>query len=315
VITFALFFVALRGVPVRAKVSSLPLDSISRVCVNALSSLFITSVSTLYTIVDRRFASSLPTGSVAAISYGGAILGIMSAAVQTPLTFFLAKLSRLVTEDKKGAVSVVQQTLALVVAYLLPVSFFTAAAARPIISIVYGWGNFDARSIEMTSICLAGYNIGMVFGISSGILYRYAQALQRLARLTPILYLFVGLNAVLDWLLVGKFGLLGLAAATSLTQLASCVFNYKIMMDDSLWKFLVDSKFFQQLVIVLVGSAVVWFSGRFGTAAHLACLIAVTPVYFLLAERMGLMPCVPEHWRPRGLVSFLAAGADSFRKI
>jgi murein biosynthesis integral membrane protein MurJ len=303
--TFLIFFFGLRGVPLRVRMESVRAGSLSRVVLNALFSMLIISSWTLYMIVDRYFASRLPVGSISAISYGGMIQGLMSLIIVTPLTVFLAKVSRLVAESPEEAGCVVRQTIALVVAYSLPMGFISASAAKPIISVVYGWGNFGYNSVNMTAICLAGYNIGLVFVVAGLVLYRYAQAQQRLGRMIHLFYVLVGIGALLDWLMVGRWGLWGLALATSITNMLSFIVYYKVMMDDSLTAFLVRSKFFWQLAAVSVFTAAVWWSGRLGMIVQSVSAAAAAAVYLFAAERAGLMPLVPEHWRPRGLFSFM----------
>ncbi|MDR1944064.1 MAG: polysaccharide biosynthesis C-terminal domain-containing protein [Synergistaceae bacterium] len=313
-VTLSIFLVSLRGVPVRTPVSLIPPGSLSKVGLNVLFSLLITSSGTLYLLVDRYFASRLPAGSVAAIGYGGSILLIMNAAVLSPLSFFLAKISRLVTENLDEAENAVRQSVALAIAYILPACFIAAAAARPLISLVYGWGNFDARSVDMTATCLAGYSLGMVFAVGCNILYRFAQARQRLGRITPLLYVSVCVNALLNWILVTRFGLLGLALATSLAQIISFVIYYKSMMGYPLGRFLIRSKFFHQLALVSVCAILTWKSGGFGAAAQCAAAVALFAAYLFAAEAAGFMPHVPEHWRPKSLLAFLSSSLRSFAK-
>ncbi|MDR3320912.1 MAG: hypothetical protein LBS93_00570 [Synergistaceae bacterium] len=309
-VTFIIFLSALKGQPSRFIASVIPFGSVRRIWANTFYSLLLSSSGTIYMIVDRYFASRLPVGSVAAISYGSVLLGLFTVAIVSPLTFFLAKMSRLVLDDLDEARNTVRQTISIVMAYALPVGFFTAVAARPIISLIFGWGSFDACSVEMTATCLAGYNIGLVFAIAATVVYRYAQALQRLDRMIPLIYAMLGVNTLLDWFMVGRLGLFGLALATSGTQVLSFAIYYTVIMNGSLWKFLIESKFFQQITGVALCALLVAVVGRFGMTFQFAAAAAMTAIYLLAAERAGIMPCVPPHWRPRGLAMYLASLAS-----
>lgn len=311
-VSFLLFFIFLGGVPLRIKFSSLPIASLGKIAKNASYALIITAASTIYVMVDRYFASGLPSGSVSAISYGNTILAIVSLAAATPLGFFLAKISRIVVEDREEGEHIVRQTLAIVVGYFLPVGFFLAAAAKPVVSLIYGWGNFDVQSVYMTSISLSAYALGLVFSICVMIIYRYTQALQNLGFIVVLSYVFILTNAFLDWLLVRYYGLFGLALATSITQMLSFIAYYMIVMKQSLFVFLIDIKFFPQLIAVTFCALLAWWCSRFGTIVHLSAATLIAVLYIFGAERYGLMQSIPEHWRPTKLILFIWEGMGTF---
>jgi putative peptidoglycan lipid II flippase len=308
---FIIFILALGGIPMRVVPPLISKESLYRISKNAFYSVLITSCGTLYTIVDKYFASRLPTGSVAAISYGGILLALINTAALTPLSFFLAKISRLVTADPEAGEEMTRQCAAISFAYMLPIGFFTAVTAKSIVSIVFGWGNFDERSVAMTATCLAGYNLGLTFAIPATIVYRYAQARQKLGRTTPFIYAMVALNALLDWVMVSRWGLWGLALATSVTQTVSFAVYYKVVMTGSLVRFLWESKFHCQFAAISACCALLWAADGLGSAAELLIAAAVLFAYLFAAEGAGIMPFVPKHWRPSGLLFFFAQAAKS----
>jgi putative peptidoglycan lipid II flippase len=310
-VLFVVFMTVLRGIPMKMGAAPVSRGSLSRVSANAFYSMLISSSGTLYTIVDKYFASGLPVGAVAAISYGALLLGLISTVSLTPISFFLAKISRLVTESPLEGEEMTRQCVAISFAYVLPIGFITSVAARPIVSVIFGWGNFDERSVAMTATCLAGYNLGLAFAIPATIIYRYAQARQRLGVMTPLIYAMVGLNALLDWAMVGRWGLWGLALATSVTQMCSFAVYYKFTMSGSLIRFLLESKFHWQLAAVSATCALVSASSGLGTASQLFIAAAAAAAYLFAAEKTGIMPRVPEHWRPTGLLAFFAQAARS----
>jgi putative peptidoglycan lipid II flippase len=310
-VSFIIFLAVIRGLPLKIAPSLISRGSLSRVVTNGFFSMLISFSGTLYTIVDKYFASRLPVGSVSALSYGSLLLGLLNTAALTPISFFLAKISRLVTANPREAEGMTKQCVAVAFTYTLPIAFLSAAAAKPIVSAIFGWGNFDERSVVMTATCLAGYNLGLVFVIPSTILYRYAQARQGLRALTPFFYSMVALNAFLDWAMVGRWGLWGLSLATSITQAVAFVVWYKLMMPDALFRFLLDSRFFWQFAGVSACSALVLASARLGMAAQLSISLAAMAAYLFAAELAGLMPFVPGHWRPTGLTAFLLEAARS----
>ena len=221
----------------------------------------------------------------------------------------------MVVEDLEEARRFVKQAISVALAFFMPVGFFVAAAAKPIVSLTLGWGNFGAESVAMTSLCLAAYAIGMIFAIAATVLYRYAQACQRLVAIVVLTFVLVAMNGFLDWLFVTRWGLLGLACATSIVQFLSFLLYYKVLMPDSLVLFLRDVKFLQQLVIVSLFAGVAWWCERFGLAVQFCATAAIGVLYLLFAEYIGLMSSVPKNWHPSNLFRYIVANARFFLKV
>lgn len=315
VILLVITVIVIRGFPMRFKFSGLPLASLRRIGANTLLVLAMTATSMVYVVVDRYFASLLPVGAVSSISYGNMLTTAFTSLAAAPFGFFFARISRLVNEDREEAVSAVKQTLAIVSAYILPAGILSSAAARPLVSLFLGWGNFGEEAVTMTSMSLTGYNISMAFSFFGMALGNYAQATQRLVRLLPLSYVMIGTNALLDWLMVRPLGVFGLALATSLTTALSFTATYLILIDRSIIRFLAQIRFFAQLAVLAPCGLAVYFSEPLGTAAQLVLLAAISVIYFIAGERLGLMASVPEHWRPGALFNYVRnAGGGLLKK-
>lgn len=311
-VVFLVFLAALGGIPLRFKLSEIPVKSVLRVGRNLSFLLVATASGTLFIIVDRYFASQLPVGSVAAISYANTILGVVSLVATTPLGFFMAKTARAALDDADEARRMIEQTIWIMIGYFLPVTFFMAAAAEPIVSLIYGWGNFDAHSVGRTSVCLAAYCLGFVFSLSTYILLRYAQATQKVGRIVVLSYLLIAVNAFFDFVMIRFWGLMGLALATSVTQVIGFALIYLSMMGGGLLRFLLDIKLPQQLAATALCAVAIAASGRLGIYAQTFFAAITGVVYLLLAEKLGLLSGIPEHWRPLRLAFFLYEGTRSF---
>ena len=308
---FILLFLGLRGIPLIWRKGTVPWSSLRAIALNSCLTLVIVGATTIFMIVDRYFASRLPSGSVAAISYGGTVMGIITTAATTPLVFFLARISKSVAVDEAEARATVQQTIALMMAYFIPVSFFAAATARSIISIVYGWGNFGTESVAMTATAFSAYSYGIAFSLCATILYRYAQAQQKLGVIVILTYTLILTNAVLDWAMVGRWGIGGLALATSITQAVSFVIYYCAIIGSSLPRFLLDVRFFHQVVFAGVFAGLAWRCVELGSIWQLAIAAGLAAAYLFLADRLGLFRGVPEHWRPVRLAAYLFSNLRS----
>ncbi|MDR1651877.1 MAG: hypothetical protein LBR87_08820 [Synergistaceae bacterium] len=309
---FFLTLAAMGGVPVFWRRRDMLWNSVISIARGSLYTTAIAASSAMYVIVDRYFASMLPSGSVAAISYAALLIGVMASVVSMPAVFFLSRMSGLALDDAEEAVSAMKKTAALSMAYLIPVSAFTAVLSKPVIAMVFGWGSFDSRSVEMTATCLSSYSIGFSFSVGAAFMYRYAQARRRLGTIVILSYVLVMVNAVLDWALTAKWGLLGLTLATSFTQILGFAAYYLAVVGGDFPKYIMRMKFFEQILL----------SGLFAYGAHLAgtyghgAQIAASAVLFVLclacAEKLRLMPEVPAGWRPFQLSKFLRSALKSY---
>jgi putative peptidoglycan lipid II flippase len=313
-IVCALFLLAMRGAPIVWRAREVAWGSVKKICASAAHMMIIIAAGTLYNVVDRYFASGLPVGSVAAISYAGALIGVVYALAATPMPYFLSIITKSAATEADDPIRTVKSAAALSLAYLMPASMFIAASSRQIISLVFGWGNFGADSVAATSVCLASYSAGFAFSSASGVIYRYALATGRLRTIAVMTYFLIGLNAALDWLFVRKWGLLGLSLATSATQIAGFIAYYAAIIDGSLVKFLKGVKFFQQTAAAGAMALLAWYASRYGTAASLAASAALFASYLMLAERTGLMSQIPPGWRPSQLWRFILSAAKSYAR-
>lgn len=312
--TILLLLLGLRGIPIVWRRGTIPWQSLRAIAMNTCLTLIIVGATTIFLIVDRYFASRLPSGSVAAISYGGTVMGIITAAATAPLVFFLARVSKSVAVDEAEAKATVQGAIALMMAYFIPVSFFTAATAGAIISIVYGWGNFGAESVSMTATAFSAYSYGIAFSLCATIIYRYAQAQQKLGVIVLLTYTLILTNAALDWAMVRRWGIGGLALATSITQAVSFVIYYAAIIGGSLPRFLLEIRLPQQALFSGLFALAAWRCAGLGSIWQLAVAAALAAAYLLLADRLNLFPMVPEHWRPARLASYLFSNLRSLLK-
>jgi putative peptidoglycan lipid II flippase len=311
-VLFVMFLLFMRGIPFAWRPSAALKDSAFRICKNSACLTAIIAASSLYVIVDKYFASNLPSGSVAAISYAAMTIGFMTSIAGVSMNFFLSKITKIAASDPLKAKHAMETSIALSLAYLFPVSAFITASSDAVVSVIFGWGRFDARSVSMTSTCLASYCLGFSFSIASIMMYRHALAVQKLKAVVVMSYISVALNAFLDWALVGRFGLLGLALATSAASILVFAMHYRVIIQSSLTRYLIKIKFFEQMILTIVIALCARLALRFGSAANLAAAAVLFVLYLYAAERFSLMPEVPAHWRPSKLAKFLFSAARSY---
>ena len=101
-------------------------------------------------------------------------------------------------------------------------AWFTILAA-PVVRLIYQRGQFTVSDTQQVSAALAAFTVGLTFANVNIMLNRGFQSLQR-----PWLPLYVGLvnlglNALLDWVLLKPFGVAGITLSTSLVSIFNLV--------------------------------------------------------------------------------------------
>ncbi len=166
---------------------------------------------------DLWFASFL-TGNVAAA------LGFAQPLVQTPLGLlsnvilvpYMPLFSRLAGEGNwAGFADRLRQGLLVTAIALLPIGALTVALAEPVVRVVYERAAFDREASRLVASLLAAYGVGMFFYLARDVVVRAFYALGDGETPFRISIAGIGLNALLDYWAVSRFGAPGLALATA----------------------------------------------------------------------------------------------------
>ncbi|HLP87184.1 MAG TPA: murein biosynthesis integral membrane protein MurJ [Nostocaceae cyanobacterium] len=164
---------------------------------------------------DLYFASPIP-GAAAGFNYANLLvqtpLGIISNIILLPLLPIFAKLSE---PDNWPELKLrIRQGILLTAVTMLPLGALMIALSTPIVQIVYQRGAFKQEATQLVSSLLISYGIGMFVYLGRDVLVRVFYALGDGQTPFKISTFNIFLNAVLDWLLVQKFGAPGLVLAT-----------------------------------------------------------------------------------------------------
>ncbi|WP_122641317.1 murein biosynthesis integral membrane protein MurJ [Romboutsia sp. Marseille-P6047] len=183
------------------------------------------AVNQINTMVDRTLASTLVEGSISALNYANKLNGfVMALFITSVAAVIYPMLSKLSSEnDNEKFVSSMVQSINSVILLVIPISVGAMVLATPIVKLLFERGEFDSRATSMTSIALIMYSIGMVaFGLRD-ILGKVFYALQDTK--TPMVngMIAMGMNIVLNIILVNYLQLAGLALATSISAIV-CIF-------------------------------------------------------------------------------------------
>jgi putative peptidoglycan lipid II flippase len=167
----------------------------------------------LYT--DLYFASSIQ-GAAAAINYAGLLvqtpLGIISNVILVPLFPLFSRLAA--PENWTELKARIRQGLFLTALTMLPLGALAIALAVPIVRVIYERGAFKSEASQLVASLLVAYGTGMFFYLARDVLVRVFYALGDGNTPFRISIVNIFLNALLDYLLVSRFGAPGLILAT-----------------------------------------------------------------------------------------------------
>lgn len=176
----------------------------------------------LYT--DLFFASSIP-GAAAAISYAGLLvqtpLGIISNMILVPLLPIFSRLAA--PENWPELKQRIRQGLLLTAITMLPLGALMMTLAVPIVQVVYQRGAFKTQASQLVASLLLAYGFGMFVYLARDVLVRVFYALGDGETPFRISIINIFLNALLDYILVQRFGAPGLVLATVGVNITSTV--------------------------------------------------------------------------------------------
>lgn len=175
-------------------------------------------------VVDRSMASSLPTGSVGALSYADTVLGIFyMVGISLGIAVF-PSLSRMAAiNDAAATARTIAQSLRLLIFVLTPISFLLILFGSPLVGLILGRGKFDAGAVQMTADALGAYAVGLMAIAAIYVLQRAFFAMT-----DNVVPFIVGLVAAifhigLNWILMQSWAHAGIALSTSITALATAI--------------------------------------------------------------------------------------------
>lgn len=201
---------------------------VSKVLYLSIPVLIGVAINDLNVIVDRTLASGLVTGSISALNYANKLNNLI-------LTVFISAITTVVfpilaDEFNKNNIDGVKRVMAygvnLILIISLPATVGLVVLAKPIVEVAFERGAFDATATVMTSQALIFYSIGLVAMALRLLLTRVYYSLQDTK--TPMINgaISVGINIVLNLILIKYMAHAGLAFATSIATTIAIVLMF-----------------------------------------------------------------------------------------
>ena len=185
----------------------------------------IPNINDLNVIVDRSLASKLIEGSISALNYSSRlnnfILAIFITAIATVLFPLLSK--EAAKESNDNLKKLIKNGINIILLITIPATVGMIVLTKPIVRLAFERGAFDALATQMTSAALFFYSLGLIGMALRIFMERVYYSLQDTR--TPMLNGFwaVGLNVVLNFILIRFMAHAGLALATSIATTITTV--------------------------------------------------------------------------------------------
>ena len=203
------------------------LKSVPAACLNAI-------INQINGIVDRAFSSSLVVGALTYLNYGSRLIhlfdGIFSTAISTVL---FPHITELVAKKEDNKLKVLLRDYLLIIsAILIPISSFIIVFPTDLISVAFGYGNFLSEDVTSTSMVLKMYALSLpVMGITT-VINDLFYVRKRANELLITTIICIVINVALDFLLIGKWGVAGLALATSIAYYLAFIIKVAMLKQD-----------------------------------------------------------------------------------
>ena len=172
----------------------------------------------LNTLVDRNFASILGEGIISAMQYANKlnILFITLFVISIATALFPKFSEQVANDDIVGLKKTASKSINVVLLFVIPVVTGVIILAQPIVELAFMRGEFDRTAANITTNALTMYSLGMPGLSLAEILNREFYALKDTR--TPVIcsVASISTNIILNFILVKRFGYIGLAVATSI---------------------------------------------------------------------------------------------------
>lgn len=177
------------------------------------------AVQQINTIIDKTLASSLAEGSISALTYASRVndmvISVFITAITTVVFPMLSKAFAM--EDGIQVRRIMRQGINIILVISVPATVGLLILAEPIIRLFFQRGAFDSRATVMTSQALVFYSLGLVGTSLRLMLNKVFYSFQDTK--TPMVNgaIAVGINIVLNLILIRPLAHGGLALATSIS--------------------------------------------------------------------------------------------------
>jgi putative peptidoglycan lipid II flippase len=169
-------------------------------------------------LVDQAMAAMLPAGSVSALVYANrfvsVIISLLAGSVSAAIVPYLSKL--IAHRDWDACRRTLRTWFAISALVSIPIAAALIVGAHFIVRVALQHGRFGPRDTTVVASVLAMYAIQIPFYATSRVYYRFVVAMRRTDLVLYCGILNLALDIVLNLVLMRRFGVAGIALATSI---------------------------------------------------------------------------------------------------
>jgi putative peptidoglycan lipid II flippase len=169
-------------------------------------------------LVDQSMAAMLPSGSVSALVYGNrfvsVVLSLLAGAISTAIVPYLSRM--IARGEWRACRQTLRNWVRLAAVISAPITILLIVGARPLVRIALEHGHFGPHDTVVVASVLTMYAIQIPFFVVSRVYYRFLVAMRRTDLILYCGIINLALDVVLNLVLMRRFGVAGIALATSL---------------------------------------------------------------------------------------------------
>lgn len=255
-----------------------------------------TTMQEINTFVDRTLASRLKSGSISALNYANQINTIViSLSITILTTIIYPKLIHISAEhNREEFCRCVQRGFNLSMLIAVPVSLGSILYSNGIIKLIYERGAFDASATSVTAMAYAFYAIGIIFVSLNNYMTKIYYSLQEMKQPMICAGIGMGVNIVLNLILIRYMEQNGVALATSLAALVNAVLLIVVFKRKHSEIKLIESK---TKIVALCVASIVAIAGSYGvyvflniraipSNASLLCAMFIAVIIYMIALKI-----------------------------
>lgn len=170
----------------------------------------------MHNVIDSYFAAKLVIGSVSALNYGNKIpafaIGILVIAISNVL---LPYFSKAVVVNRKKSFETLFRLLKTVFIVSAIVAVLGIITSDFFVSLFFERGKFSSNDAEIVSLIQKIILIYVPFKTSGMLIVNFLTSINKNNIMALVAFISVVLNAILDYVLIGSYGVYGIAMAST----------------------------------------------------------------------------------------------------
>ncbi len=176
-------------------------------------------------LIDKIFASTLPAGGISALWYSNRLIQFPLAlfGISIAQAVFPTLASHAVDKEREKVKNTLLYSLKLIGLVIIPSSFALIVFGKPVINMLFQRGQFTFAATNSTYFALIFYTVGLASFAGARILASTFHALKDMHTPLNIGMVTVGVNIILNWVLIKSMQGGGLALATSLASILNFI--------------------------------------------------------------------------------------------